>query len=174
MWSLTHRAAASRSGAGTVGGTDLGRRLHETIRKVSHDIDALKFNTAIAAMMELVNVWESQEHQATREIPHVFLRLLASFAPHLTEELWVDILGEAFTIHQAPWPAYDEQLLQQAVTTIPVLVNGKVRDQMEVPIGATEEEAVACALARSAVRRHVPGSPKRTVYVPGRVLNIVA
>jgi leucyl-tRNA synthetase len=174
VWSLTRRTAARRSGAVTAPGVGLGRPLHETVRKVSRDIDGLKFNTAIAAMMEFVNVWESQEGQATREIPHVFLRLLAPFAPHLTEELWVDALGETFSIHQAPWPAYDEQLLQQTVTTIPVLVNGKVRDQMEVPIGATEGEVVAFALARSAVRRHVPDAPKRTVYVPGRVLNIVA
>jgi leucyl-tRNA synthetase len=172
--SLTHRAAGRTNGVSMADGADLGRRLHETIRKVSHDIEAFKFNTAIAAMMECVNVWESHEAQASREIPHAFLRLLAPFAPHLTEELWVDVLGEAFSIHQAPWPAYDERLLQQTVTTIPVLVNGKVRDQIELPIAATEKEAVASALARSAVRRHVPGSPKRTVYVPGRVLNIVA
>jgi leucyl-tRNA synthetase len=174
VWSLTHRAAASRSRAGMAGGDDLGRCLHETIRKVSHDIDALKFNTAIAAMMEFVNIWESQGEQATGEIPRAFLRLLAPFAPHLAEELWVDIMEGAFSIHQAPWPAYDERLLQQTVTTIPVLVNGRVRDQLEVPIEATEAQVVAIALARSAVRRHVPGDPKRTVYVPGRVLNIVA
>ena len=174
VWSLTRRAAVNQTRAGSTGGAALERRLHETIRKVSHDIDALKFNTAIAAMMEFVNVWESQAREATGAIPHVFLRLLAPFAPHLAEELWVDALGGPFSIHQAPWPAYDERLLRRAVTTIPVLVNGKVRDQMEVPIEATQEEAVAFALARSAVRRHVRGSPKRTVYVPGRVLNIVA
>ncbi len=173
-WYLTQRAAANRTRAGGAAGPTLERRLHETIRRVSHDIDALKFNTAIAAMMEFVNVWESHEEQATGEIPRVFLRLLAPFAPHLTEELWVETLGEAFSIHRAPWPACDERLLRRAVTTIPVLVNGKVRDQMEVPVEATQEEAVAVALARSAVRRHVRGSPKRTVYVPGRVLNIVA
>ncbi len=174
VWNLTQDAAVRRSGAAMAGDTALERGLHETIRRVSHDIDALKFNTAIAAMMEFVNLWESQEGRATREIPRVFLRLLAPFAPHLTEELWVDTLGEPFSIHQAPWPAYDERLLRRAVSTIPVLVNGKVRDQIEVPIEATEDEAVAFALARAAVRRHVPNAPKRTVYVPGRVLNIVA
>lgn len=172
VWSLTRRAAGKQRE--DTAPAALERPLHETIRKVSHDIEGLKFNTAIAAMMEFVNVWESQEGHATREIPRVLLRLLAPFAPHLTEELWVETLGEAFSIHHAPWPAYDEELLRQAVTTIPVLVNGKVRDQMEIPIGATEGEVVASALARSAVRRHVPDAPKRTVYVPGRVLNIVA
>lgn len=174
VWSLTQRAVAGRSRAGIAGDATLERCLHETIREVSQDVGALKFNTAIAAMMEYVNVWESREEQATRAIPHVFLRLLAPFAPHLTEELWVDVLGEAFSIHQAAWPAYEARLLHRVVTTIPVLVNGKVRDRMEVSIEATEEEVVAFALARPAVRRHVPGSPKRTVYVPGRVLNIVA
>jgi leucyl-tRNA synthetase len=173
VWNLTNQAAAGQRRSGTAGDAHLERRLHETIRKVSQDIDALKFNTAIAAMMDFVNVWESQQEQAGRQIPRVFLRLLAPFAPHLAEELWVEGLGEAFSIHQAPWPEYDERLLQQTVTTIPVLVNGRVRDRMEVSTGVTEEEAVAFALARPAVRRHVAGSPQRTVYVPGLVLNIV-
>jgi leucyl-tRNA synthetase len=174
VWNLTHRAAARRSGGGDAPDAGIRRRLHETIQKVSSEIEALKFNTAIAAMMEFVNTWESHKEQATREIPHVLLRLLAPFAPHLTEELWVQVLGEAFSIHRAPWPAYDERLLRQAVTTIPVLVNGKVRDRIELPIEATKKEAVASALARTAVRRYVPGDLKRAVYVPGRVLNIVA
>ena len=173
VWSLTHQAASPHGRSGMAGDAHLERCLHGTIRKVSHDIDALKFNTAIAAMMEFVNVWESQKEQATRDIPHVFLRLVAPFAPHLAEELWVDVMGEAFSIHQAPWPEHDERLLRQAVTTIPVLVNGKVRDRIELSIEATEEEAVACALARPAVRRHVADRPERTVYVPGLALNIV-
>lgn len=151
----------------------VARPLHETIRKVTRELERLKYNTAIAALMEFVNLWDAHRNEVSREVPSVFLRLLAPFAPHLTEELWNEALHEKFSIHTAPWPDYDPRLLERTMMIIPVTVNGKVRDQLELPTTVTEEEAVRTALGKPKIRRWVPDKPARTIYIPGRVLNIV-
>lgn len=147
--------------------------LHNTIRKVTADTDDLRFNTAVAALMGFVNAWETKREHATREVPRVFLRLLAPFAPHLTEELWVEALGETPSIHKAPWPRAGAPALPRETVWIAVLVNGKVRDHVEILAAATQDEVVARALERPAVHRYVTSTPTRVVYAPGRVLNIV-
>ena len=170
-WRLTWEAAGV---PGRVSDAALEDALEDTVRKVTADIGELRFNTAVAAMMGFVNVWDASGGRATRDVPHVFLRLLAPFAPHLTEELWVAALGETPSIPKAPWPQAGGRTAGRDTVQIAVLVNGKVRDHIEISAAATEREVLARALERPAVRRLVAGTPRRVVYAPGRVLNIVA
>lgn len=171
VWRLTRHASGVPGEARDAALVDA---LHHAVRKVTTDAEELRFNTAVATLMAFVNVWEARREHATRAVPHVFLRLLAPFAPHLTEELWVETLGETSSIHEAPWPRAVPRTLRGEVVRIAVLVNGKVRDHIEIDAAATEDEVVARALARPAIRRLVAGVPPRTVYAPGRILNIVA
>jgi leucyl-tRNA synthetase len=170
VWRLTCQAKGVKT---KTPNPDFVRTWHETIKKVSEQIERLKFNTAIAAMMEFVNSWETNKSKADKEVAKTFLKLLAPFAPHLTEELWVNVLREKFSIHRSAWPAFDPQLISKTVFSIAILINGKVRDQMEVTDTASQKEVVEIALRRPKIKKWLEGPPRRTVYVPGRVLNLV-
>jgi leucyl-tRNA synthetase len=103
----------------------------------------------------------------------MFLRLLAPFAPHVTEELW-EKLGETTSIHLAPWPEYDPALLVEALVEVVVQVNGKRKGAISIAPDASEADAVSAALNIPAVAAALSGqAPSRTVYVPGKVLNLV-
>ena len=157
----------------------LRRKLHQTVRKVHGDLDAFKFNTAIAALMELSNelqdAWEARGIDAAtwREALRAFLLMLAPMAPHLAEELW-ERTGQAYSIHSQPFPTWDDAVAASEVITLVVQVNGKMRDRFEVPADIGEEEATRLALARPKVQRHMGGkAPAKVVYVPGRLVNVV-
>ncbi len=144
--------------------------LHKTIAKVGADIELYKFNTAISALMVFVNSAETKgltAHTYTQ-----FLRLLAPFAPHLTEELW-HIHGHTGSIHEEPWPVHDVSLINESAVTIAVQVNGKVRGTITLSRSASEHEAIQTALELSSVRERVSGTPKTVVYKPGRILNLI-
>ncbi len=144
--------------------------LHETIKKVGEDIQELKFNTAISQMMILLN---AAEEGISDESLKIFARLLAPFAPHLAEELW-HALGETESVHFAGWPQYDEALLAAKAVTVIVQVNGKRRGDILLAPDASQEDALAAASAIPAVSAVLSGNePKRVVYVPGRILNLV-
>ena len=154
------------------GSHDLERPLHRLVRKVGADIEAMKFNTAIAAMMEFVNaVYKAgtiSPDQAGR-----FLLLLAPFAPHVAEELW-QMLGHERSLAQEPWPEYDPSLLVEASVQMPVQVNGKMRGRISVPADADEEAIVAAALADPKVAAAVAGkSVVKRIIVPGKLVNLV-
>lgn len=167
-WHLTHDAAKRKKTTDE----DVVHRLHLTVRKVSNDLTLLKYNTAIASMMEFINIWEARREGVGADVAKVFLQLLAPFAPHMAEELWVEVLRETFSIHTSSWPVHDERAVEQKRVIIPITINGRVRDEIEVASDALEAEVVAQALKRDKVKLWV-SQPKRTVYVPGRVLNIV-
>jgi leucyl-tRNA synthetase len=102
-----------------------------------------------------------------------FALVLAPFAPHHAEEMWGD-LGEPYSVHEQPWPAWDESLIRTEEITLVVQVNGKLRDRIEVPAGITEEAAKELALSSARVRPHVEGRElRKSVYVPGRLVNLV-
>jgi leucyl-tRNA synthetase len=148
------------------------RVLHQTIAKVTEDFEALRFNTAIAALMELVNAaykWPS----VPRSIAEPFVLLLAPLAPHIAEELW-QRLGHAETLAYERWPVADPKYLRADVIEIPVQVNGKVRGKITVPADAGEHQVIEIARGDNNVSRHLAGqSVKRAIYVPGRILNFV-
>jgi leucyl-tRNA synthetase len=169
-WELVerHGAHASRSAPGVAA----RRALHHAIKRVTEETEALKYNTGIAALMECLNALEARATPHREEI-ETFLRLLAPYAPIMTEELW-ERLGNSYSIHQQPWPVYDPALLRTATMTIVVQVDGRVRDRVTLPSEAEASTVAAAARAAPNVARHLAGRAVRdTVYVPGKLINIV-
>ncbi|MEO0054755.1 MAG: hypothetical protein RLZZ50_702, partial [Verrucomicrobiota bacterium] len=155
---------------------ELAKLLHETIKKVGEDIEGLRYNTAISAMMIFVNAWQKAERIARRDAL-TFLQLLAPLAPHLAEELWSRCGGQAVaaSIGSAPWPAYDPAKLIATEQKVVVQICGKKRAELILPAGASEEVAVAAAKAHPDVSAFLAGKDiKRIIYVSGKILNIVA
>jgi leucyl-tRNA synthetase len=148
------------------------RVLHQTIRKVGEDVEALKFNTAIAQMMVFVNE-ATRLPSRPRALLEPFVLVLAPFAPHLAEELWRR-LGHPDTLAYEPFPGYDAALVVEDTVTVAVQVNGKLRATLEMPRGTGKSEAQAAALADPKVRRFVNGAQIRNViYVKDKLLNLV-
>jgi leucyl-tRNA synthetase len=151
---------------------DQRRLLHRTIRKVTDDLEALAFNTAIAQMMVLVNELTPLERRP-RELIEPFVLMLAPFAPHLAEELW-SRLGKRESLAYEPWPAWDPALVVEDRVTIAVQVNGKLRATLELPRDADQAAAQRTALADERVRRHVDGAElRKVIFVPNKLLNLV-
>jgi leucyl-tRNA synthetase len=153
--------------------------LHKTVKRVIADVDRFKFNTALAALMELTNAmaraWEQGgvDGATWREGVQSLLLLLAPIAPHITEELW-ERTCHPYSIHQQPLPTWDEALAADEVITLVVQVNGKVRDRLQAPADISEEEAKRLALASERVRSFTQGKRvERVVYVPGRLVSVV-
>ena len=159
---------------------ELLRLTHLTIKKVTRDIEDEKFNTAVAAMMEMVNglykFKESHGMQASetwRFTLESLLQILAPFAPHITEELWQE-LGHADTIHVSHWPKWDEKYLVSDVMTIIVQVNGKLRAKLELPADTDKDAVEQAALADENVIKFTSNKPpKKVIYVPKKLVNIV-
>ncbi|CAI5489374.1 unnamed protein product [Closterium sp. Naga37s-1] len=148
------------------------RALHACIHKVTEEVEAMRFNTAIAAMMEFTNAaykWPNVPKDAARPL----VLLLSPFAPHVAEELW-HRLGGTSSLAYEPWPQALPQYLVEDTIALPVQVNGKVRATLQVAVGVEQEAAVAAALAHPNVARLVEGkSVRKTIFVKGRILNLV-
>jgi leucyl-tRNA synthetase len=148
------------------------RKLHQTIRKVGDDVPRLSYNTAIAAMMEYMNVLRAGERKPHRAEAEPMVQLVAPFAPHVAEELW-ERLGRTESVFDAGWPRYDAALAAEDEIDLVVQVNGKLRGKVRVARETTQDDAYAAALADAGVAKFVTGTPKKVVFVPGRLLNIV-
>ncbi|MDO8481574.1 MAG: class I tRNA ligase family protein [bacterium] len=148
----------------------LDSQLHKTIKKVGEDITALKFNTAVSALMILLNGIE-KSGKLGKDQYSVFLKLLAPFAPHLAEELWRGQGNEEF-IHQKSWPIHDAKFLKDDMQTIIVQIDGKTRANVSVPPGS-QRDAVEKAATEAAGTRLEGKKILRTIYVPGRLVNFV-
>jgi leucyl-tRNA synthetase len=147
--------------------------LHQTIKKVGEDTEALAFNTAISQMMIFVNAVTAQEKRP-RKLLEPFVLLLAPYAPHLAEEIW-ERLGHKQTLAYEPWPRFDESLLKEDTVTIVLQVNGKLRDRAEVPAQSSQAELEKLALANDRVKDHLAGKQvKKVIVVPGKLVNVVA
>ncbi len=149
------------------------RKLHQTIKKVGEDIPALAYNTAIAAMMEYVNVMRTGERAVHRAEVEPLVQLVASFAPHLGEACW-ETLGHTASVFDSGWPAFDPKRLVADTWECVVQVNGKLRGKVTLAVGATQAAAMTAALADATIAKFVTGEPKKVIFVPGRLLNIVA
>ena len=167
LWSSAHVA-------GTDGAPDemVLRKLHQTIRKVGEDISRLQYNTAIAAMMEYMNVLRSGERVPHRDELQPLVQLVSPFAPHVAEELW-ERLGNTGSVFDSAWPAYDPELARDEEVTLAVQVGGRLRGTIQVPVDVSEQAALAAALADQGVARFVNGEPRKVIFVKGRLLNIV-
>jgi leucyl-tRNA synthetase len=149
------------------------RKLHQTIRKVGEDVPRLSYNTAVAAMMEYMNVLRKGERTPHRDEVVPLITLVSPFAPHIAEELW-EQTGGAGSVFDAAWPRFDSSLAAEGSIELVVQVNGKVRSKIVVARDIAEEAALVAALADPAVAKFVAGAPKKIIFVPGRLLNIVA
>jgi leucyl-tRNA synthetase len=186
----SHRASLTEPGPGrpadlSAAGRAFRRQVHETIQRVTDDIEAFHFNTAISALHELVNAMhafagESADRMAAEERRHLLgeavetlLLLLAPFAPHLVEELWSQF-GHPESVFRASWPTADPAALEREAVLIVVQVDGRVRTRLEVPSAIPEDSLKARALADARVRPWLEArAVERVVVVPGRLVNIV-
>jgi len=185
LWRTCLTAAPHLSPPGTMlpgqlsdGDAALHRQTHITIVRVSDDVrDRLRFNTAIAATMELVgaiaSVVGSADPAVLREAIDTVLRLLAPFVPHVAAELW-EQTGHASRLDRERWPQSDPAALEVETIEVPVQVDGRMRGKVLVPVEAGEAAVVAAALGDVAITKHLGGSePRKCIYVPGRMLNLV-
>jgi len=151
---------------------ELNSLLHRTIKKVGMDIEAFKFNTAVSQIMIFLNKAE-EVGKIGKDQWIIFLRLLAPFAPHITEELW-EQTKESFSIHLSSWPQFDENLISENENEIVVQVNGKRRGSFVIEANASEDEVKEKALTLKAVVVALAGKePKRVVFVPSKIINLV-
>jgi leucyl-tRNA synthetase len=146
--------------------------LNVAIKKVTEDIENFGFNTAVSAMMICLNEMEKAEAVGARDFKS-FLQLLAPFAPHVAEELWHE-LGEKKSIHLSGWPTYDASKLESDMVTVMIQVNSKNRAEVMVVRDITEEEITVFALSLERIQAAIAGAtPKKIIYVKGRIVNIV-
>ena len=157
----------------------LRRRVHQTIQKVGADIEAFRWNTAVAALMTLRNEMQDALREQRvdggvwDEARRTLLLLLAPIAPHVTEELW-HRFGETESIHVAAWPEFDPTLVAEETVTMVIQVNGKVRDRVQVSADLSEEQAVALALASTRVQGYLEDDePRRVIARPPKIVNVV-
>ncbi len=185
LWRLvaTHVAAGTVAPATSAEGegAELRRKLHETIAKVGDDVGRrYTFNTAIAAIMALVNALGRLDDTPSADLQGVrqealtaIVRMLAPIAPHICDALWRE-LGHDGLVMNADWPVADEAALVRDTLTLVVQVNGKVRARIEVPADADRDTVAAAAVADENVTRHIDGQPiKKTIVVPGKLVNLV-
>ena len=152
--------------------SSLESKLHKTIRKVTNDIEDMKFNTAIAALMTLLNDFEA-EKKVGRDQYVAFLKLLNPFAPHLTEEIWQYLGGEGF-LSVSEWPVFDEAKTIDATVEISVQVNGKPREILSIAVDADQEAAEKAGLALQKIAKLVEGKRiVKVIYRAGKILNFV-
>jgi leucyl-tRNA synthetase len=161
-------------------GRDLRRRVHQTLKRVTHDFENFEFNTVISSLMELLNeMYKAREAGAVGspawdEATEIYLKMLAPVAPHIAEELWTNQLGKPYSIHQQRWPAVDEEAAKEDVIELPVQVNGKVRDRIIVPAEASEEEIKSAALASPLIQKYLDGKePKKVIVAHKRLVSLV-
>ncbi len=178
FWTLVDQYLDSKAAA-TKGDTELKKLINRVGKQVSQDLEQMSFNTAIAAMMEGLNGlyklkaadhFQSKDWQWALE---TFTKLLSPFAPHLCEEIW-QRLGNKQLIQLEQWPGYEERWLKQESVSIAVQINGKLRGELNLAIGKSQDEVVASALADPKIQAHLTGKElKRVIYIPDKLLSLV-
>jgi leucyl-tRNA synthetase len=181
VWTLVQEhIAAEKIEDDPYSNEDLLRITHKTIKKVSYDLTTMNFNTALAAMMEMVNelyylkaAWAGALGNEWQNALVSLVQLLAPFAPHISEELW-EQLGQEGSVHKSEWPTYDEKYLVTEAVTIAIQVNGKLRATLTLPTDVTEEAVTEAAKKDSNVAAHLEGKTvSRAIYVPHKLINLV-
>jgi leucyl-tRNA synthetase len=160
-------------------GATVRRFMHQTLKRVTEDLEAFRFNTALSALMECTNMlYRAREvgaaaTEAWAPAMRTMVLMLAPFAPHLAEELWAR-LAEPYSVHQQPWPAWDPDAVREETITLVLQVNGRVRDRVLVPAGLDEARLRETALASEKVRKFIDGMQVQDVIVVrGKLVNVV-
>jgi leucyl-tRNA synthetase len=169
LWASVLTAVDNRA----AGEPEVMRKLHQTIQKVGDDIPKLSYNTAVAAMMEYMNALRRGERTPVRAEVEPLVQLVAPFAPHIAEELW-EKLGNNESVFDSKWPAFDASLAADDKFDLVVQVNGKTRGKVSVARDIVQDDAVAAAMREESIAKFVTGEPRKIIFVPGRLLNIVA
>lgn len=148
------------------------RVLQETIKKVGGDIEGIKFNTAVSALMIAAN--KIYDHGASEEQLEKFLKILAPFAPHLAEEIWRKVLGHKKSIYLEEWPAFEARYLQKAEVSLVVQINGRTREVLKVKRDLSEEEVKRIVLSSGKLQKYLAGQTiKKVIYLPNRLINFI-
>ncbi len=180
VWTIVLETSGTSAGAADPEASRaLRRKLHQTIRQVTADLESFEFNTVVAALMELTNSMYAARDAglagspAFQEAVEALLLMMAPVTPHIAEELWFR-LGKPYSVHTQSWPSYDAEAAKEDEITLVIQVNGKVRDRILVAADIDEEQAREVALGSEAVQRHLGGAePRQVIYVPGRLVNVV-
>jgi leucyl-tRNA synthetase len=176
VWNLAEEGYTSKSSDGD---NDLARMTHQTIKKVTEDLDKIRLNTQVAALMELTNYLGKVREAGNvsekywKEAIKTLLLLMAPSTPHITEELW-SRRGYEYSIHNQLWPKWDESMVVSDEFTLVVQVNGKVRDRLTVSVGISEEDARQKAMGLEKIKPFVESKQiAKIIYIPGKLINIV-
>jgi leucyl-tRNA synthetase len=176
VWNLV---AEEYKSAGSAGDEELARMTHQTIKKVTEDIEKIRLNTMVAALMELTNYLGKIKESGSVSVKawsasiKALLLLLAPTAPHISEELW-ERTGNKYSVHNQSWPEWDAKLVASDEFTLVVQVNGKLRDRLTAPVTVMEEEAKKLAMGLDKVKPFIEGKQVvKVIYVPGKLVNIV-
>ena len=172
-----HSLVAGSDSSGTADPGEFDRRTARLVKKVTEDLQAFRFNTALAALMEQTNyllaVRGEVGDEEWAEALKTFVLTFAPFAPHHAEDMWA-LMELPYSVHEQTWPSWDERLIEEEEITLVIQVNGKLRDRIEAPADVSEEMANELALASAKVRPHVEGREiRKSIYVPGRLVNLV-
>ncbi len=149
----------------------LGGLVHRSIKKVGDDVESMKFNTSVSALMILSNEFQKLE-TVPQDAYEIFLKLLAPFAPHMAEELW-ERLGHTTSIHLETWPVYDPQLAQSDTVAIVLQINGKKRGVLEIGHDSSQEEVLAAIQRDQKLLKYIDFKPKKVVFVPNKIINFI-
>jgi len=147
--------------------------LHRLIKKINEDLEEMKFNTAIAVIMEFINFWMKEEQSLAKKDTEIFTKILSPFAPHLAEELW-EKLGHKKSIFYEKWPEYDEELIKEENFELVIQINGRVRDKIQAAVDILENEAQKLALSSEQVKKWTENKEiKKVVFVKNRLINFI-
>jgi len=156
---------------------DLAQKINYTIKKVSDDLENMRFNTAVSTMMEFLNSWQEEDKLISKKDAESFLKILAPFCPHIAEEIYQKVKNKKSkvkSIFEESWPRYDEQLIKKETIEMVIQINGKVRDKIEVSAEISKEEAEKLALNSEKIKKWLNNQkPKLIVFVKGKLINIV-
>jgi leucyl-tRNA synthetase len=157
----------------------LSRKTHQTLKRVTRNFEQFEFNTIISSLMEMMNeMYRARDNGAVgsaewREAKEIYLKMLAPVAPHISEELWAD-LGNKTSIHTQLWPQVNEDAARDDEITLPIQINGKIKERLTVPAGTSEEEIKRLVLANPTIQSILEGNtPKKLIVVPGKMISIV-
>ncbi len=171
VWRVSYKVDDSKIAPSDMAYAEFQKVLHKTIKKVTLDIEAFGFNTAISSLMICLNSMEKQETLIKDDFKK-FLQILAPFAPHMTDELW-RVLGEKASVHLSLWPTYNPKLLIESKVTIGIQVNGKVRGGVTIEKDMKQEDVQALVMLDENVVKYVTGPIKKFIYIPGKIISIV-
>ena len=178
VWTQSVACGTNVPGTDQPDETAMRRHMHRAVRDITQAIEAFRLNIAVSTLMEFSTAIEAHlraygQTPMTREAIETLVLLMAPFAPFLAEQAW-EQLGHSISVHTQTWPRYDAALAVDETVEIAVQVNGRVRDRLTMPADATQEQVQVAALAAPGVQKHIAGkSIQRTIYVPGRLVNIV-